>query len=256
MKPSKLLLIAFALISFGCTTPTQNSRIEVVQSSIEQEATSIWRTINDISFFEKQGYTVHLPKDALIDSLIVKSKNGKFGNEDYPAIYTLVETKLFDPKNYEQAKRKVEEQMDLINGFIAEIDAMRNQWDWDFKMFATYKVVFTLYGTGGSYDPDNGVITMLTNKEGGFMSYQNPANTIIHEIAHMGMEYTLVRKYKLSHASKERLVDTFVYLMFRKKLPEYQIQNLGDDTIDKYVNKKKDIKSLDAILSEFAKEQK
>lgn len=83
------------------------------------------------------------------------------------------------------------------------------------------------------------------------MKYKNPAYTIIHEISHMGMEYSIVQKYNLTHGTKERLVDTFVYLMFREKLPEYKIQNMGDTKIDKHLNKKKHIESLNKVTSDF-----
>jgi hypothetical protein len=221
---------------------------------VQQEATSIWRTINDYRFLEKQGYTINLPNDSLIDSLVTKSKNGTFGNDDFSAIYTLLESKYFNPKNYQEAKQKVENDLDLLNDFLDEIDSEKNQWDWKFNMFDKYKVVFTLYGTGGSYDPDEGIITLLTNKKGGFMKYQNPAYTIIHEISHMGMEYSIVQKHNLNHGLKERLVDTFVYLMFEEKLPKYKVQDMGDRSIDNYLNKKKDIESLNSIIAEFVKE--
>lgn len=239
------------MFSLSCKSQTQESWIEIVNPTIEQEATSIWRTINDIHFLEEQGYTINLPKDSLIDSLVKKSKNGTFGNEDFPAIYTLVETKVFEQKNYEQAILKVRIEIDLMNTLLNEVNDKKTDWDWDFKMFDKYKVVFTLYGTGGSYDPDEGIITLLTNKEGGFMKYKNPAYTIIHEITHMGMENSIVSKYNLSHGLKERIVDTFVYLIFQEKLPEYKIQTMGDTNIDKYLNKKKDIESLNKILSDF-----
>ena len=99
--------------------------------------------------------------------------------------------------------------------------------------------------------PDEGIITILTNQEGAFMSYENPANTIIHEITHMGMEYSLVRKYNLSHGLKERLVDTFVYLMFKNDLPEYRLQSMGDTSMDEYISSQKDIRSLNEIISKF-----
>ncbi|MEM6830184.1 MAG: hypothetical protein AAF551_06680 [Bacteroidota bacterium] len=252
MKLTRLLLLSFSVISLSCKSQTQGSRVELVRPTVGQEAASIWRTINDYPFLEKMGYTIHLPKDALIDSLLTKSKNGTFGNEDFPAIHALLETGLFNEKNYEQAKQKVEGHIGLIDDFINEIDSSRNQWDWEFKTFDTYKVVFTLYGTGGSYDPDEGVITLLTNRAGGFMKYQNPAYTIIHEITHMGMEHSIVRKYNLSHGSKERIVDTFVYLMFQEKLPEYKIQNMGDENIDRYLREKKDLQSISTIASKFA----
>lgn len=235
----------------SCESQTSVSRIEIVQPNIEQEATSIWRTINDITFFEKQGYTINLPKHSLIDSLITKSKNGTFGNEDFASIYTLVETKVFDKRNYELAIQKVTNQTELINNLIYVIDSSKSEWDWEFNLFDKYQIIFTLYGTGGSYDPDEGTITLLTNKKGDFMNYKNPANTIIHEITHMGMEYSIVRKYSVAHGLKERIVDTFVYLMFKEKLPEYKIQNMGDNKIDKYLNKKEDINYLKASVSEF-----
>ncbi|MBC2845226.1 hypothetical protein [Winogradskyella flava] len=253
MKLTKLLLLTFSIISLTCKSQTQVSRIEIVQPTITEEVTSIWRTINDYSFFEKQGYTINLPNDSLIDSLITKSKNGTFGNEDFSAIYTLVESKIFDQEDYKQAIQKVENQMSLIHSFINEIDSKRSKWDWNFKMFDKYKVIFTLYGTGGSYNPDDGTITLFTNKDGKFMNYENPANTIIHELTHMGMEYSIIQKYNLNHGLKERLVDTFVYLMFKEKLPEYKIQNMGDRNIDKYLNKKKDIESLNSIINKFVK---
>ena len=252
MRLAEILFIIFSLASLSCASQNQLSRIEIVQPTIEQEATSIWRTINDIAFFETQGYTINLPSHPLIDSLIAKSRNGTFGNEDFPTIYSLVETSVFDPSDYEQATQKVKNQLELLDDFIREIDAKKDQWDWNFAMFDTYKVVFTLYGTGGSYDPDEGTITLLTNKEGGFMKYQNPAYTIIHEITHMGMEYSIVQRYKLSHGLKERLVDTFVHLMFKEELPEYRIQNMGDVTIDEYLKKEENLGSLNAIVSEFA----
>ncbi len=249
---SKLLIvISFSITTLGCKSQTLTTRIEIVQPTVQQEATSIWRTINDINFLEKQGYNINLPKDSLIDSLIAKSKGGTFGNDDFPTIYTLVETKTFDRKSYDQAMQKVKNQFKLINNLIYEIDSAKSEWDWNFKMFDTYKVIFTLYGTGGSYDPDAGTITLLTNKAGEFIKYKNPANTIIHEITHMGMEYSIVQKYNLSHGLKERIVDTFVYLMFKEKLPEYRIQNMGDIDIDNHLRKQKDIDSLNAIISKF-----
>lgn len=41
--------------------------------------------------------------------------------------------------------------------------------------------------------------------------------------------------------------------MFKEKLPEYKIQNMGDESIDKYLNKKNDIESLNSIISDFVK---
>ena len=255
MKLSKFAFtIVFLIISLNCKSQTKTSRIKIVQPTVQQEATSIWRTINDINFLEKQGYTINLPKIPLIDSLVVKSKLGTFGNADFSSIYSLVETRLLDQKNYEKAIQKVEGQIDLISNLIDEIEANKSKWDWNFNIFDNYRVIFTLYGTGGSYDPDKGVITLFTNEAGEFMNYKNPANTIIHEITHMGMEYSIVRKHNLTHGLKERIVDTFVFLMFKEELPEYKIQNMGDVKIDIHLRTAENISSLNTIISKFLNE--
>ncbi|PHN02568.1 hypothetical protein [Flavilitoribacter nigricans] len=243
--------IAFCLTSSYCAAQVVAPRIEIVQPSIEHEATSIWRTINDITFFEEQGYKIHLPQESLIDSLINKSKEGTFGNKDFSAIYTLLEARIFNTKNYEKAIHKISLQTGLINKCIQKIDSLRNGWDWEFNSFETYKVRLTLYGTGGSYDPDEGVITLFTDSEGSFMNYENPANTIIHEITHMGMEYSIIKKYNIPHGLKERLVDTFVSILFRDELPKYKVQNMGDIRIDELLHQKSDFDSLNKTIAEF-----
>ncbi|OEK04872.1 hypothetical protein [Roseivirga misakiensis] len=204
-----------------------------------------------IGFYIHHFITQNLPKDPMIDSLIEKSKSGAFGNDDYPSIYSLLESKIFEKSSYQKAIQNVENQKELINKMIAVLTDKKDDWDWKFNMFNEYKVVFTLYGTGGSYDPDNGTITLLTNKSGGFMNYKNPANTIIHEITHMGMEYSLVRKYNLPHGLKERLVDTLVYLMFKEDLPDYRIQQMGDPKINDDLKSANDLESLNSIVSKF-----
>ena len=241
------------LTSSCCHRAVVAASLDIMQPSIEQEATSIWQTINNISFFEEQGYTIRLPQDSLIDSLIRKSKKGTFGNEDFPAIYALLETKIFSQKNYEQAIRKISLQSDLIIHCIEKIDSLRKGWDWNFTYFETYKVRLTLYGTGGSYDPDEGIITLYTDADGHFIKYENPANTIIHEIIHMGMEYSMIRKYKLPHGLKERLVDTFIAILFEDELPNYKIQNMGDVRINEFISQLDDINSLNEIVAEFTK---
>lgn len=252
MKPIVSALVFF-IAALPCFSQVSDRWIEIVPPSVEDETTSIWRTINDITFLEKQGYTINLPKGELIDSLIARSKKGDFGNDDFSTIFEFVETKVFRPESYAAALKKIEDQIPLMNELINSIEANKDQWDWTFNTFHIYKIHLTLYGTGGSYDPDEGTVTLLTNEKGEFKNYQNPTNTIIHEITHIGMEYSLVRKYKLPHGLKERVVDTFVYLMFKDQLPQYRIQNMGDTRIDNYLKELKDIKTLNRTLANLYK---
>lgn len=246
------MLVLLFILSTSCKSQENlTSRIVVKTPSIEEEATSVWRTINDIEFYESQGYKVHLPKDSIIDALIVKSKTGNFGNDDYPTIYNVLESKVFNASNYLKANELVSNELDLLHAFLEEIHKVKDDWDWQFKSFDTYQIQFTLYGTGGSYDPNTGVVTLLTDSEGNFMNYKSPANTIIHEISHMGMEESIVQKYHLPHGMKERIVDTFVSLMFKEKLPNYRIQNMGDSSLDDRLRRKEDLKNLDSIVKEY-----
>lgn len=245
--------LLISLTSSPCNKQVSSQRIEIIQPSIEQEATSIWQTINNLSFFEQQGYTIHLPKDPLIDSLIAKSKKGTFGNDDFSTIYSLLENKLFDLKNYEKAITKISLQLDSITYYVNKIDSLKKGWDWEFISFKSYKLNITLYGTGGGYDPDEGLINLFTDPDGNFVKYKNPSYTIIHEITHIGMEYSIIHKHNVSHGLKERLVDLFVKNIFRHELPHYKIQNMGDIRIDKHLNHADDFFFLNEIMAEFVK---
>ncbi len=238
-------------MAWTCRAQSPLDRLIVVVPSIQQEATSVWRTINDIAFFEKMGYTVNLPVDPLIDVLIQKSKSGTFGADDFPSIYQLLESKVYQAESYALAKAKVQAQKPLINTIIEQLTSTTDTWDWNFKQFDHYQVVFTLYGSGGSYDPETGVITLFTTELGTFKSYENPANTIIHEIVHMGVEASIVQAYQLPHVEKERVVDKFVYLMFGDALPAYRIQHFGELDLDQALTKKEDLKHLDVILDKY-----
>lgn len=127
----------------------------------------------------------------------------------------------------------------------------KNNWDWGFKEFKTYQINLTLYGPGGSYNPDEGSILIYTNPSGNFKNYQNPANTIIHEIVHIGIESSIISKYDIPHALKERIVDKIVFLNFNEKLPHYKIQEMGDNSIDSYLQAKEDIQYLEEYVEEI-----
>lgn len=249
---SRIFILSLLLIAFCQSCRTQPvSKLAVNAPTIDQEATSIWRTINDINFLEGQGYTVHLPEVALLDSLQAKSKEGAFGNQDFPTIYNLLEQTVYDEANYQLALAKVKAQEELLNTLLQRLRAASKTWNWDFKLLETYDVIFTLYGTGGSYDPDNGRVVLFTTLQGDFMNYEQPANTIIHEIVHLGVETSLVQRYQLSHPMKERLVDTIVYLLFNDLLPQYKVQNMGETRLDQYLSTPEDLVDLEASIKKI-----
>jgi len=250
-----ILMPIYFLFQLNCNGQTINKYLEFSIPTIEQEATSIWRTINDIEFLEGQGYQVHFPKNEIIKTLILKSKNKDFGNEDFAAIYDLLESGVYDKSDYKMAMEKLRRQEKLLNTLIQNLIDSKASWNWEFKIFSTYNVVFTQYGTGGSYDPDIGRVTLFTNKQGEFKNYNMPGNTIMHEIVHMGIEKSIVQKYKLSHGLKERIVDIITFLVFKDNLPEYKVQDMGDASIETYINDKKDIKNLNVLVEQYLEDK-
>ncbi|MEM9928535.1 MAG: hypothetical protein AAF840_01825, partial [Bacteroidota bacterium] len=244
MHITPIFCLLLLLVCTSCQAQPA-THLSVSAPTIEQEATSIWRTLNDLQFLEGLGYTIHLPQQEIIDSLKAKSKQGQFGNDDFPTIYNLLETEEYSESAYKAALTKVEAQRELLQTLLQRLRAARQTWSWDFEMADAYEVTFTRYGTGGSYDPDHQRITLFTNSEGAFKRYKQPANTIIHEIVHLGVENTLVQRYKLSHPMKERLVDTIVYLLFNDLLPNYKIQNMGETRLDEFIKQQEDLVELE-----------
>lgn len=250
----RIICIACSIFYLSCAFYQAKEQIKVTVPTIQQEASSIWRTINDIEFLEQQGYTIHLPENKTIQSLILKSKNKAFGNDDFAAIYEMLEEGVYVESKYNTALEKVKAQEALINSLVWKLKTTKESWSWNFKAFDTYNVVFTLYGTGGSYDPDKGTVTLFTNEEGKFMKYPKPANTIVHEIVHMGIEQSIVQKYNLPHGLKERLVDTITYLLFKDQLTDYKIQTMGDMKFDEYLKSKDDLRDLASLIEKYQKE--
>ena len=91
------------LSSSGQESP---DRLNIGQPTVQDEATSIWRTINDYGFLESQGYNIRLPENEAMDSLILLSKNGQFGNDQFPVIYGLLDNGIYDNDEYASAIKK------------------------------------------------------------------------------------------------------------------------------------------------------
>ncbi|UII78478.1 hypothetical protein [Flagellimonas sp. CMM7] len=247
----KIHILTVLTFLTSCYGSSQN-RVVVNIPTADSESEYIWRTIQDIKFFEGKNYQISLPQGSLINDLKVKSKLGNLTNEDYERLKVFVQDSVYDEADYQKGYQKIEDELEQINSMINEIS--QSNFKWNFKEFKTYQVNLTLYGPGGSYNPDEGSVLIFTTTNGRFKNYDNPANTIIHEITHIGIEEAIVNKYRVSHALKERIVDTFVFLNFGKYLPEYRIQDMGDKRTDQYLKTKEDLKDLDHFVKRITKE--
>ena len=227
--------------------------VKVRIQSAEEEADYIWRTIKDIGFFEKNNYQLSLPAVANLNKLKDKSKQNSLTNKEYEEFEKEFTSRIYKPGEYQpalnlicQRLKKIEAGREIIKEF-AVLGIM--------KLYDDYLVKLTLYGSGGSYNPQNGEIILMVNKEGTFKGGRTPEEIIVHEMVHLGFEDLIIQKYGLSHVEKERLVDLFCFSHFKKILPGYKIQNMGFDKIDKYFNDEDSWKHIFNVIERYKREK-
>lgn len=225
------------------------ARFEAVIPTAEQEAAYIWRTLRDIPFFEQNGYNVALPSGEVIVTLKNKARAGSLDDDDYVTLQTFLQTEVYRDEDYLKGYEKISDILPSLEKMVSVLEAQN--YEWGFRVYDHYPILLTLYGPGGSYDPDSGTITMLTNTQGGFRQYSNPLNTLIHEVVHIGIEASVVRRLSVPHGQKERLVDTFVKLHFAEALPDYRVQQMGDPEIDEAFSELESLRWLPEIMSDF-----
>ncbi len=240
-----LLMITHNLIG-------QNDRVQIKIPSPENECSFIWRNIRDITFFDQNGYSVSFPDDIFIEKLLNQSRKNQLVDGNYDTLLRLIRNEVYKQEDYQKGYLKINEVLPLINQAIENLQVFQDSWG--FTLFPQYEINLTLYGPGGSYNPDRGEVLLMTTASGRFKGYNNPANTIIHEVIHIGIEQCIVQEYHLSHQLKERVVDLFVQICFSDKLTDYRLQSFGDKRIDSYIQNKDDLKNLPAIIKGFMRD--
>lgn len=252
MKRAFIKVILSTLFSIALSSSAWNqAQIDIHIPTVEEETDYIWRNIQDIAFFEAHNYELTFPEGALIDSLLSKSKANQLTQHDYEQLKAFMQLEVYNVLDYSNAFKKIEKQVPLVDSMVNQL--LKLNRDWNFIFFNPYRIQLTLYGSGGSYDPDTGNIIIFATKDGAFKQYNNPANTLIHEIVHIGIEESIIQKYNVPHPLKERIVDTIVLLHFGSLLPEYKLQQMGDTRLDQYLKNKADLDRLDKIVADILK---
>ncbi len=195
---------------------------------------------------------MNLPAGQLIESLLEKSRKQQLSNDDFSSLKAFMRDHVYQASDYMSGKQKIAARLPLLDRMINQISGGKRNWH--FKEFENYRVRLTLYGPGGSFDPDNGMILIFTTPEGDFKQYKDPANTIIHEVVHVGIEHSIIQKFMVSHGLKERIVDTFVLLQFQDLLPDYRMQSMGDQRLDRVLASQDDLSDLAKIIEQFRAE--
>lgn len=124
--------------------------------------------------------------------------------------------------------------------------------NWGFKLMERYEVILTLYGTGGDCNAKTGQIILFTTEQGSFKR-QTGYEVLLHEIVHIGIDEPLVKKYKLTHWEKERIVDLICSQYLKEILPKYKLQQKGDVRIDAFINVYSIEKNLPEAIERFVR---
>lgn len=250
MNPFKTMLAFTAGLMLLMPLRGQHT-LAIHAASCHNEVDYLGMNLRNISFFDQNGYSVAWPSDTAMTAIMAHARQGHFADADAQNLSELMHQRVYNPDHYKAGLRKIKQVQHLADSALRLMQRFKS---WGFVMFDSYQVLLTLYGPGGSYDNQTGQIVMLTTPTGGFKGYANPANTLIHELFHIGIEEPVVRKYGLNHQQKERLVDLFVKVWFGEVLPEYRLQGFGDSRLDPYFTTRSDFENLPRQMERFKKE--
>jgi hypothetical protein len=212
------------------TTPSNNIRILV--PTVKDEVDRIWTTLEQINFLDQYGYKPKFPSLPEMDSFVQKARANELSDSDYNAITISIE-KIFNKADYTIAYTKVSDSLPIISQVFPVFTKYKSNWG--FKIFPTYTIHLTMYGMGGSYDPQTGTIILLTTPDGTFVRGNSPTQTVIHEMVHLGIEKCIVQEYSLGQKTKERIVDLFCNYHFLSLVPDYRLQPNQDTSIDSFL---------------------
>jgi hypothetical protein len=181
-----------------------------------------------VPFFRQHGYQVGLPAHPLFQRL---AEVGLAGADEREARRVFA-AEIYDPGAFTAGARAMEQVRGQLDPVLSIFDGWARHWG--FELHPRYEVVLTLYGPGGSYDPDRATITVLTTPEGTFR--KEPLHNVVHEMVHLGIERPIVRRFGLSHVEKERLVDRICVTAFPELLVGYRVQPLGPPALDRWID--------------------
>lgn len=191
----------------------------IIEYSIEQETERVKKTLSKIDWFEKQGYhwkNFNFPKG--IDATEFYDKKVIYSDDE-------ISKYIKDEYNEESYKK------------ISEL--LKNEWEKVAEIFNTklnqcslpqvdkYKVVFSSYGTGGSYNLPNIIYLNIKQRNN---SENQLFGVMIHEMIHLAIQ-VLIDQYKLTQWQKERIVDLTLDNFF-SGMKNMQKTNIGPKQLE------------------------
>ena len=255
LKTSRAMSFAVVLLTVlavGCSSQDSSAPHFAAEiSGPEQEAAYVCGLIEHFDYFRDRGYTPELPDHPAVDAILREQFQGSFEEEDCASLSHVFE-ELYDRSGYTRAHRKVVRILPRAEQAYGVFLEYKKQWG--FRVADQYMVLLTLYGPGGMFDPQEGIIWLMITDAGSFKMNDDPTYTIVHEATHIGIDEPIVRRFGLSQAVSERIVDRFIVDHFGEILPEYQMQEMGDPAIDPYLNHRDSWERLPEYIGQYVEE--
>lgn len=221
------------------------SKIIVHAQTADEEFQYLMNVLGKMDFYNQHGYKIPIPDHPFF--LNISNNLDLLKSLDTEEARNIFTKEVYNPAFFENGLKTVNKNIELVEKAIKKMEKWKN---WKFKLFPTYQVKLTAYGPGGSYDFNHGNIIMKTKESGEFGRV--PYHTIIHEIIHIGIEESVVKKFELTHVEKEGLVDSICANYFDDILIDYRVQNLGDKKVFNLITKD-NIMELPKIIEEYKK---
>jgi len=147
-----------------------------IRFSKDFEARRVKTCLEKLDWYKAQGYHVDLPKIGIDE---------EYREEDFLVFDNLIKDEW--PKYEDKLSQTL---ASLRGGEVQE----------------NYNINLTKYGVGGSYSLPNTVIINISQQN-------NVISTVMHEIIHLTID-KLIRKYKIEHWQKERIVNLISLKIF------------------------------------------
>lgn len=191
-----------------------NIELSIQRMTREQERDRLEHTIRNVPWYMQHQYVQNLAFPEIPEFILLKKLTPQSTEEEVRSAIQKALDKVPNVINaispvderYVTTERLFDQEIRAVE--LAFLEAKRLQNQFGFALKNRYELLFTLFGTGGSYNVDQARVIRLTTRDG--MIYgRTPAAGFIHEFTHIGVEH-IVQEYQLSQIEKEVFVDCLV----------------------------------------------
>lgn len=167
--------------------------------SVDEEYQNIWNQFWNMQWYREHMQRVTIPDHKAFLNLFIYAPNFH-SNKDQTQLLEIFKNEIYDSGYYNKYIKEIKDNEGLV---FQALEELSKQESLNFKIFDNYTVVLARYGPGGQYNVKESKIILKVADEG---LDKEIIYTVVHEIVHLGIEETIVEKYKLSHHDKEALV--------------------------------------------------